>query len=571
MASTSAKLLVIGYTAAASTFCGASGAYALTKTTIKDPAVFVGMMQSMIMAKSPSAREGYVAENLVGAKACIIPTTADTPEMLVSVEGFDVSKFEAAFTYAKGLHGYNGWGLTPLTTYRQEFVCAFESLPGEKRERVQGNMRASIKLSSIKLNSNIIKMADFIYHEHKHALWALLISVKYGTTAGDEMLREVGLDEANAFTRSFLALQIRKLTTTDMKEARDIQTHLASFQPEASKTFDQLVQLYGKDALLESLTKTGMLPQALNRIIFMQLMEELIDRDYGHHAHEHATPATDTRITMTDIHIGLMINYDMPLYGDTFSWNGFSTHIAPRLPIVEKLKKLPPGEHKAHTHAHAKHRPISEIASFATGLNGMISAAKKSWDQSAFIAADLTASLSANEALKADFIREDLRALVDAAIKRVQTASDMSQSLKEKLQLSLLQLSANLLAAPPHDKVDAAQAIGTDAVFQSQQFYSFFDKRTPCIQSATSIARDYAQNIKDNPLARDVRFHAYLDRLAENAKQNLRNIQGYSTELKADLVLLVDYVTTSIKTAQMPNIERGLHGLSVAQRKAQCG
>ncbi|MDX1921897.1 MAG: hypothetical protein SFW65_02040 [Alphaproteobacteria bacterium] len=527
------------------------------------------MMKALVMTKSPSAREGYVAESLAGAKACIIPTTADTPEMLVSVEGFDASKFEAAYTYAKGLHGYDGWNPSTQGAYRHQTICAFEILPDSKKATL-GHFRTSINLTSIKMDSSMFKMADIVYHERMHAIWEILNRIKYGSTEGDFMLREIGLDEANAFARSFLALQIRKLTTTDMNEARNIQKHLSSFQPTATQTFDQMVKLYGVDTLKESIAKTGMLPPEFNRIIFMQLLEELIDRDYGHHLHEQATPSTNARITINDSEIGMILNFDMPFYGASTSWGGFTTHVATHLPIVEKLKHAHPDDGSHPDQTHSDKRPLSIIASFANSLNLMIKYATKDWDFSATIAADLTGTLYNEEAVKAAFIREDLRTLTDIAIKRVEVSTSLSPAVKEKLSKSLMILGLNL-QEPPTPKGHEVPHYGTEAALSTKQFFQFIERKTPCIQFAPLIARDYAANMRENPVSGNYRFHTYLEQLAADARKKLGSIQGYSPQLKGDLASLIDDLVLSVKLARPLTGETTLRGLTSAQRKAQCG
>ncbi len=281
------------------------------------------------------------------------------------------------------------------------------------------------------------------------------------------------------------------------------------------------------------------------------------------------TPSTNASITMNDSQVGMMLNLDMPFYGRTLSWGGFTSHIATHLPIVEKLSRNHPDHGQKSTLERAAPRPLSRIASFAGKLNEMITFAKKRWSDSAFMAADLASLLAGDDALKADFIRNDLRVLVDVAIKRVEDAKDLSPDIKQKLSLSLLQLSMNLLEMPSV-KQDIVRSIGADAVLQSSQFFAMITRGSECIQFAPTIARDFTREIRDNPVTGNYRFHQYLEKLAEDARKKLGSIPAYSPALREDLILLIDNVVTSVKLARPLEGETTLRGLSRAQQRQQC-
>lgn len=278
------------------------------------------------------------------------------------------------------------------------------------------------------------------------------------------------------------------------------------------------------------------------------------------------TPSTNASITMNDSQVGMMLNLDMPFYGRTLSWGGFTSHIATHLPIVTRLHKHAGPESTSHP---KDDRPLSRIASFAGKLNEMITFAKKRWSDSAFMAADLASLLAGDDALKADFIRNDLRVLVDVAIKRVEDAKDLSPDIKQKLSLSLLQISMNLLEMPSV-KQDIVRSIGADAVLQSTQFFAVITRGSECIQFAPTIARDFTREIRDNPVTGNYRFHQYLEKLAEDARKKLGSIQAYSPALREDLILLIDNVVTSVKLARPLEGETTLRGLSRAQQRQQC-
>ncbi len=560
-ASTAKQALLSSVSLASAAICTLQPTSAADALVIKGQAAFEEAIANRYRAVLPAESMPDVMSKLKGAKACLLANPNNpTDEQLISVAGFNAKAFMDAITYARNLPGYNDGTPTPV----RETICAYLELSSKKASHAHGYYNSEIGLSRVKMGT-MLNTADTVYHEHTHARWHVINGDDQGTTTGDELLADTVLNEASAFARTFIAFQIKRMTTSDKREAMAINGHLKKEYPLSFETFKQLEELYGPERIKEHITRTGQLPPEIARLLIIEIMEELIDRDYGAYIKELDKTNLDVSITLDDAEVRRLLSFNGGMFGGASSWEGFTAHVVSKIPVIQLITEKPDSK--------KYNRPLSAVASVATALNQIINTANKDWDMSVFAGIDLTGYLFHNDATKAEFIRRDLQTLFDIAIDRSQNITGLSDAKKLDLQSYLFQVRTNVLDAPPaKNNPDATDMYPhTSTVVRVRNLFKSLSTPNPCISFAPLWGTETVTDLTKNPMTRNPAFIEHLEKLAFAAKKSLAAIKGYSPGLKSQIDEMIDEAIAAVKDSRPPNFPTTMRGLSPKQSRASCG
>jgi len=417
---------------------------------------------AQIYGLSPSDAAELAKTELKDAVICAVPSSADLYYRLSAQKGV---KFKHVVALTQLMPGYGGWvrnGQPPL----RELLCYLNEELGNKEQGfAAGDHYVSGGFSRLGKFSSIIDAVGTVYHENVHKLFhtanrILLAALR--KQGGDAIALNL-FDEGNAFARTITSLYLRKLELeqkrTLSREERVLHTDISDVlvvykDTEQARALASLVDIYGKDAVLDHVKTHGHLPAAINRFMLLGFMDDIASfKNYQSSAVDSLYYYGNNKLTLNDASIRQVMGYDgVDYYGDM---PGMATHVLPHLKLMFAKTA---DQFKSGIEARlGSDKGIAGAINDVIGFLKHISHDSECLGASTSLAEHVVKTHRDNPVFKAEFVRQDLNLLFAAAIKRINAIPEkdakrghpFGRALKDRLIGVVEQVQRGILDGQP--------------------------------------------------------------------------------------------------------------------------